>query len=84
MKKTINNSVRTAVFIIILFVFVGIGPSIKHLDGSYSYVEEPSEITPAVTEEAGRIEPVIYRKEELAVNRKVASRPFPRARLVQF
>ncbi|NLM28177.1 MAG: phosphodiester glycosidase family protein [Clostridiaceae bacterium] len=70
MKKTINNSVRTAVFIIILFVFVGIGPSIKHFDGSYSYDNEPFEISPAITDEAGKNEPVVYKKEEIEIDGK--------------
>jgi len=70
MKKTLYNSVRAAVFILILFVVLGIGPSIRHFDGSYSYDDESVEKTPDVTEEAGGNEPVVYRKEEIEIDGK--------------
>lgn len=62
MKRKQNNSVRITVFILILLVIISIDPSIKHLDGSYSYEDEPSEITPVITEKADKVEPVIYIK----------------------
>jgi exopolysaccharide biosynthesis protein len=68
MKRKSNNSVRIAVFILILFVILIMDPSIKYLDGSYSYDEEPYEITPVITEKAGKSEPVIYIKEEMTIN----------------
>lgn len=70
MKRKQNNSVRITVFILILLVIISIDPSIKHLDGSYSYEDEPSEITPVITEKADKVEPVIYIKEELEINGK--------------
>jgi len=68
MKRKSNNSVRTVVFILILFIILSMGPSIKHLDGSYSYYGELSEITPAITEKAEENEPVIYKKEKMSIN----------------
>jgi len=70
MKRKQNNSVRITVFLLILLIILSIGPSIKYLDGSYSYDVESSEITPAVTEEDGKIESVNYKKEELLINGK--------------
>ena len=70
MKGKQNNSVRITVFILILLVILNIGPSIIHLDGSYSYDGEPPEVTPVITEKAGKTEPVVYKKEELEVNGK--------------